>query len=168
MAELKKMTKKRTGHRAFITHTLKSTRDCIDKKKYADNHELAIQLKNSLTDQLEAVEALDHEILNLLTEEVADKDDGDALLFKEIKEAGTIRAEIKTALQTLDQVLITFQKAEGSNVSKEMERSSVGLQAVHAQLPKLEMPRFAGKPEQWQEFGTHSKVRFIITKQWQK
>ena len=96
--------KKRTGHRACVTQALKSTRDYIDKKKYEENHELAIQLKNSFADQLEAVEALDPEILDLLTEEVADKDDGDALLFKEIKEAGTIRAEIKTALHTLEQI----------------------------------------------------------------
>ena len=154
MAELKKKLKKRTGHRAFITHTLKLTRDCIDNKKYEQNHELAIQLKNSLTDQLEAVEALDPEILDLLTEEVVDDDDGDAMLFKEIKEAGTIKAEIKTALHTLEKVLGTFEKASSSTVSvNEVENgSSVGLQKVHANLPKLEMPKFSGRPEQWQEF----------------
>ena len=69
---MKKKLKKRTGHRAFVTHTLKLTRDCIDNKKYEQNHELAMQLKNSLADQLEAVEALDPEILDLLTEEVVD------------------------------------------------------------------------------------------------
>ena len=88
MAELKKKLKKRTGHRAFVTHTLKLTRDCIDNKKYEQNHELAMQLKNSLADQLEAVEALDPEILDLLTEEVVDDDDGGAMLFKEIMELG--------------------------------------------------------------------------------
>ena len=128
-AELKKKVKKRTGHRAFITQTLKSTRDCIDKKKYEENHELAIQLKNSLTDQLEAIEALDPEILDLLTEEAADEDDGDALLFKEIKEAVTIRAEIKTALHTLEQVLRTCEKAGSSAASVNGVESggSVGL-----------------------------------------
>ena len=72
-------------------------------------------MTNSLTDQLETVEAVDFQ--NWLTEEVADKGDGDALLFKEIKEAGTIRAEIKTALHTLEQVLRKCEKAVSSTVS---------------------------------------------------
>ena len=86
-------------------------------------------------------------ILDLLTEEVVDKDDGDAMLFREIKEAGSIKTEIKTALHTLENVLGTFERASSSTVSvnKVENGSSVGQQKVHANLPKLEMPKFSGR-----------------------
>lgn len=152
MAELKKKLQKRPGHRAFITHTLKLTRDCMDHKKYVENPELAIQLKNSLTDQLEAVEVLDPEILDLLTEDVGNKEDGDTLLFREIQDAGIIKSEIKTALYTLEKVLGTFENPRSSVSVNSEESRSLDLQKVHANFPKLEMPKFSGKSEQWQEF----------------
>ena len=66
---------------------------------------------------------------------------------------GAIKAEIKTVLHTLEQGLGTFEKASSSTVSvNEVENgSSVGLQKVHANLPKLEMPKFSARPEEWQE-----------------
>ncbi|XP_065070234.1 uncharacterized protein LOC135695167 [Rhopilema esculentum] len=73
---------------------------------------------------------------------------------RKFKEAGIIKADIQTALHTLEQVLGTFEKASSSTVSvnKVESGSSVGLKKVHANLPKIEMPKFSGKPEQWQEF----------------
>ena len=105
MAELKKKLKKRTGHSAFITQTLKATKDCVDQEKLKENLDLPFQYKSKLSEQLELVQVLDGEILDVLTGEVGEKEDGDAILAKEICDAGGIRSEIKTALHSLDRVM---------------------------------------------------------------
>ena len=40
MAELKKKLKKRTGHRAFITKTLKVKKEYVDPEKFKENIDL--------------------------------------------------------------------------------------------------------------------------------
>ena len=157
MAELKKKLKKRTGHRAFITQTLKATKDCVDQEKFKENIDLTFQLKSKLSEQLELVQVLDGEILDLLTGEVGEKEDGDAILAKEICDAGGIRSEIKTALRSLDRVMKEDRELQDTASSLgEVRESGSGLQSlqhkVYARLPKLEMSKFTGKPEQWQEF----------------
>ena len=76
--------KKRTGHRAFITQTLKATKDCVDQEKFNENVDLPIELQSKLTEQLELVQVLDGEILDLLTEEVGEKEDGGHLSKRDL------------------------------------------------------------------------------------
>ena len=86
MAELEKKSKKRIGHRAFITQTLKATKDCVDQEKFKEKMDLAFQLYSKLTEQLELVQVLDGEMLDLLTGEIGEEEDGDAVLAKKVFE----------------------------------------------------------------------------------
>ena len=54
-----------------------------------------LSCESSLSEQLEAVLCLDEDILEILTDNVGEKDDGENILAKEITEAGSVRSEIK-------------------------------------------------------------------------
>ena len=73
----------------------------------------------------------------------------------EIEEAGTFRADIKTAIATLDELLRNKDSTENTSTKeKEMthQTSTPDTRVIRAKLPKLEVREFDGKPEQWQEF----------------
>ena len=148
MADLKKHVKKRKGHRLFVTETLKRTATLLTTDSTERNVDLALQLKASLVDQLNRLEGLDEKILDLLTEAVADKEDGDREIFSEIHESGSMRSEMTAALVGIEKYLeVNTAQAVVVENSQSTTRSK-----VQAKLPKLEMPTFTGRPEQWQEF----------------
>ena len=99
MAELEKKLRKRTGHRVYISQTLKVTKECLESKKYEENHDLPLSVESSLSEQLKAVQCLDEDILEILTDNVGEKDDGENILAKEITEAGSVRLEIKSHMK---------------------------------------------------------------------
>ena len=148
MADLKKHVKKRKGHRLFVTETLKRTATLLTTDSTERNVDLALQLKASLVDQLNRLEGLDEKILDLLTEAVADKEDGDREIFSEVHESGSMRSEMTAALVGIEKYLeVNTAQAVVVENSQSTTRSK-----VQAKLPKLEMPTFTGRPEQWQEF----------------
>ena len=147
MADLKKNVKKRKGHRLFVTETLKRTGILLTTESTEKNVDLALQLKASLIDQLNRLEGLDVKFLDFLTEAVADKEDGDGQIFGEIREAGSMRSEMNAALVGIEKYL----EVNTAPVVAEIPQSNLRSK-VQAKLPKLEMPTFTGRPEQWQEF----------------
>ena len=148
MADLKKHVKKRKGHRLFVTETLKRTATLLTTDSTERNVDLALQLKASLVDQLNGLEGLDEKILDLLTEAVADKEDGDREVFSEVHESGSMRSEMTAALVGIEKYLeVNTAQAVVVENSQSTTRSK-----VQAKFPKLEMPTFTGRPEQWREF----------------
>ncbi len=60
--------------------------------------------------------------MDLLSEEVADKEEGEAILFKEIQDAAAIKLEMKVALLSMEKVLSmekTMERFVGESTKKE-------------------------------------------------
>ena len=65
-----------------MTEALKRTDTLLTTDSIERNVDLVLQLKASLVDQLNRLEGLDEKILDLLTEAVADKEDGNREIFR--------------------------------------------------------------------------------------
>ena len=94
----------------------------------------------------EAIKGLGNEILFLLTEKEG-IEDGE--ISTEIEEAGGLTADIKTILTSLQELLRTNSGL--SNRGETLTNSQV-TQVIRAKLPKLEVRKFNGRSEEWQEF----------------
>ena len=92
---LKRRTRK--GHRAYLKQVVEETKTLLEA--YDTGQQLkAVQLKETLEEQLDSAKKIDEEILNILVqiECVADEE-----IAEEIKRAGDIRGEIKALLISL-------------------------------------------------------------------
>ena len=93
---------------------------------------------------------LDRDILDLLSDKEAVTE---AEIAAEIEEAGKLRAEIKTATITLKETLTHKERVESvTGHENESSSSTISSRVIRAKLPKLEVGKFNGRPEQWQEF----------------
>ena len=147
----KKKIRTRAGHKAYVTKTLGDIKKNGGNLKKEERTKI-INLKSSLEEQYEAIKALDNEILDLLSDKEGVEDEE---INTEIEEAGRLRADIKTAIATLDELWRNKDSTENTSTQeKEMthQTSTPDTRVIRAKLPKLEVRKFDGKPEQWQEF----------------
>eukprot|EP00795_Rhopilema_esculentum_P008170 gene8170-biopygen9285 len=153
MDELKKKRNIRGGHRAFATQLIRQIEDSLE-----DQLKLK-QLEIQLDEKFEVLEKLDDEILGLVSE--IDEDGLGCL--QEISEAGEMKEKINLALLKLKSLVknekqlesqkpnLTRHGSEESVYSVESSASSA-TRKVRAKLPKLELKKFSGRPQDWQEF----------------
>ncbi|XP_065062455.1 uncharacterized protein LOC135689235, partial [Rhopilema esculentum] len=153
MDELKKKRNIRGGHRAFATQLIRQIEDSLE-----DQLKLK-QLEIQLDEKFEVLGKLDDEILGLVSEI-----DEDGLgCSQEISEAGEMKEKINLALLKLKSLVknekqlesqkpnLTRHGSEESVYSVESSASSA-TRKVRAKLPKLELKKFSGRPQDWQEF----------------
>ena len=135
---LKRRTRK--GHRAYLKQVVEETKTLLEA--YDTGQQLkAVQLKETLEEQLDFAKKIDEEILNILVqrEGVADE---------EI--AGDIRGEIKALLISLsDLARKSGVQASDSETSHPDPHANNESSTVRVRLPKLETKRFTGKVEEW-------------------
>ncbi|XP_065067983.1 uncharacterized protein LOC135693427 [Rhopilema esculentum] len=153
MDELKKKRNIRGGHRAFATQLIRQIEDSLE-----DQLKLK-QLEIQLDEKFEVLGKLDDEILDLVSE--IDEDGLGCL--QEISEAGEMKEKINLALLKLKSLVknekqlesrkpnLTRHGSEESVYSVESSASSA-TRKVRAKLPKLELKKFSGRPQDWQEF----------------
>eukprot|EP00795_Rhopilema_esculentum_P009614 gene9614-biopygen11021 len=153
MDELKKKRNIRGGHRAFATQLIRQIEDSLE-----DQLKLK-QLEIQLDEKFEVLGKLDDEILGLVSE--IDEDGLGCL--QEISEAGEMKEKINLALLKLKSLVknekqlesqkpnLTRHGSEESVYSVESSASSA-TRKVRAKLPKLELKKFSGRPQDWQEF----------------
>ena len=114
---LKKKIRTRAGHKAYVTKTLGDIKKNGENLKKEERTKI-INLKSSLEEQYEAIKALDNEILDLLSDKEGVEDEE---INTEIEEAGRLRADIKTAIATLDELLRNKDSTENTSTQeKEM------------------------------------------------
>ena len=110
------------------------------------------QLKASLKEQLTCLRQVDQEILKDLIQEegVTDKD-----IMEEAQVVGNLKGDINATIAALAELLkqnppsLQQQQLHSARVSESTPTTS---QNVCVKLPKLEVKRFNGKIEEWQEF----------------
>ena len=118
---LKKKIRTRVAHKAYVTKTLGDIKKNEENLKPEERAKI-INLKSSLEEQYEAMKALDNEILDLLSDKEGVEDEE---INTEIEEAGRLRADIKTAIATLDELLRNKDSTENTSTKeKEMTRQT--------------------------------------------
>ena len=124
--------------------------DIEKNRKNLDKEERSriFNLKSALEEQYEAIKALDDEIVDLLTEKDGDEDEE---ISAEIEEVGCLRVNIKTAINSLQGLFRTNSSLSNSGATQEMQTNSQITRVIGAKLQKLEVRKFNGRPEQWQE-----------------
>ena len=119
------------------------------------------QLEKQLLQKRDILQTLDDEIVNLISE---NDEDGTGCI-QETSESVAFKENIDLALLTLEDRLSHGESATiRSGISRQNSRESVyshGSQEsaspstsrrVRAKLPKLELKKFTGHPQDWQEF----------------
>ena len=115
---LKKKIRTRVAHKAYVTKTLGDIKKNEENLKPEERAKI-INLKSSLEEQYEAIKALDNDwILDLFSDKEGVEDEE---INTEIEEAGRLRADIKTAIATLDELLRNKDSTENTSTQeKEM------------------------------------------------
>ena len=153
MDELVKLKKIRGGHRAYTSRIISRIEECTGDEKALK------QMEMQLNEKLEILGTLDENILNLIaTNDTSDESDE---CDKEVEEAGAMKEKVNLALLTISELLPqTLNDARPTLRRSTFQLSINSLDSlvssshrrVRAQLPKLELKRFSGRPQDWEEF----------------
>ena len=151
---LKSRRRARKGHRAYLKQIIAEAKGLLQDYT-EEQHPKAVQLKGTIEEQLDIVRKLDEEILKLLVEvdEVTDDE-----IAEEVTEAGDLRGEGKALVTSISDLLQPKQEISISPPEPSPSTSSNSGQHgneasnFRVKLPKLEVKRFSGKVEEWQEF----------------
>ena len=157
--------KVRAGHRGFLASTLPEVDACLGKD--AAKAEF-IKWKVTLKEQLEKILPLDEQILAELVEK---EDSTEEEVTEEITRAATLKAEVTQRLVAIDQRLTATSNVphtepstsqavssppasnqNGAQNTSSPATSSGNQKTAGVKLPKLEVRKFSGRLEQWQEF----------------
>ena len=160
------MSKKkvRAGHRGFLTGVLADVDECLNNYEAEKKVEL-VKWHTVLKEQLDKILPLDDEIY---AELIADEKSTEEDIKTEIDRAARLKADVLQRLAAIDEKLTVPQPAglsESENASwspcsplnqiviaNGATSSSANSKTVRVKLPKLEVRKFSGKLEEWQEF----------------
>ena len=111
------------------------------------------QLRDTLSEKLEALKLLDNEIVEVLSNSEAE--DAEQQLEKEIQETDDMRAELQKIILDVNDALFEALPSlpQGQITPSNLSMNATPKQIVRAKLPKLEVKRFNRKIQEWQEFG---------------
>ena len=156
------MSKKkvRAGHRGFLTGVLTDVDECLNNYEAEKKVELA-KWHTVLKEQLDKILPLDEKLYaELIADEKPTKEDTAA----EIDKAARLKADVLQRLAAIDEKLAVLQPglsesqnmswspSKNQNVENRATSSSANSKTVKVKLPKLEVRKFSGKLEEWQEF----------------
>ena len=159
------MSKKkvRAGHRGFLTGVLPDVDECLNNYEAEKKVELA-KWHTVLKEQLDKILPLDEKIY---AELIADEKSTEKNITAETDRAARLKADVLQRLAAIDEKLTVLQPglSKSQNMSwcpsgplnqNVVENgatfSSANSKTVRVKLPKLEVRKFSGKLEQWQEF----------------
>jgi hypothetical protein len=108
------------------------------------------QLRDTLSEKLEALKLLDNEIVEVLNNSEAEH--AEQQLEKEIQETDDTRAELQKIILDVNDALFEALPSLPQGQSTPSNMNAIPKQIVRAKLPKLEVKRFNGKIQEWQEF----------------
>ena len=160
------MSKKkvRAGHRGFLTGVLADVDECLNNYEAEKKVEL-VKWHTVLKEQLDKILPLDDEIY---AELIADEKSTEEDITTEIDRTARLKADVLQRLAAIDEKLTVPQPAglsESANMSwspssplnqifvaNGASSSSGNSKTVRVKLSKLEVRKFSGKLEEWQEF----------------
>ena len=163
--QLKKRKKTRTGTE-YVGKILPEAKQIVTDFQ-PEQRARAVQLRTALNEQLTLLEPLDKDIVQFME----DNDEVDeAAMGDEIEKCFKLRSEMKAAIDMIDELLpqtvtaVTSEAGDLDSIVEEDEevqssasgptysQSPIQGHSVRAKLPKLEVKKFNGKIEEWQEF----------------
>ena len=139
MEGILKKKKLRTVHREYVLKLVANIKD--ETKARQVGVRKMKQLGMQINGRMETVNKMDDEILVLLS----DSEEAN-VCAKETEEVGKFQERVNLALILIEE----YTSAEQENVHQHVEIPT-GKKA-RAKLPKLELKKFTGKPQDWQEF----------------
>ena len=158
------MSKKkvRAGHRGFLTGVLPNVDECLNSYE-AEKKVEPVKWHTVLKEQLDKILPLDEEIY---AELIADEKSTEEDITAEIDRAARLKADVLQRLAAIDEKLAVLQPGLSENqhmsgppsspyqnvVENGATSSSANSKTVRVKLPKLEVRKFSGKLEEWQEF----------------
>ena len=148
MEAISRKKKVRGGHRGFVTKAIAQ----IEENK--DDALKLRQMGNSLKEKIRVIEGLDTEILDLLSELEEDNDDECA---EEIEESGNFKDKVSYALlqiEDLEKKIMSLSDLPSQLFLRRSESVDSGsnIRIQRVRLPKMEIKKFSGRPQEWQEF----------------
>jgi hypothetical protein len=150
--ELTKKRRTRAAHRGSATKIGTKIKECLanaSETPQTDKNVL-IQLRDTLSEKLEALKLFDNEIVEVLRNSEAE--DAEQQLEKEIQETDDTRAELQKIILDVNDVLFEALPSLPQGQSTPSNMNAIPKQIVRARLPKLEVKRFNGKIQEWHEF----------------
>jgi hypothetical protein len=155
MDELTKKKRIRAGHRGSATKIVSKIKEKLTNyNSEGETGKNALkQLRDTLKNKIEALKNLDATIIELLSE--SKDEDAEEELAKEIEESDDIIADMHKVILDISDVTneaiiqsatVTYDTTMNSSLSSETKK------IIRAKLPKLEVKKFGGKLQEWQEF----------------
>ena len=143
-----KVKKIRSGHRGFITKQIKT----IDERK--NDARMLKQLEMQLKEKLETVKDLDEKVLERITEKDSESEtEGANEVSKETEDDVAFQDKVNSAIISIQELLLPKKPTILSEPSISFRRPGhENVKKVRAKLPKLELRKFSGKPQDWKEF----------------
>jgi hypothetical protein len=128
------------------------TKECLENASETPQTAVLKQLRDTLSEKLEALKLLDKEIVEVLSNSEAE--DAEQQLEKEIQETDDTRAELQKIIFDVNDALFEALPPlpHGQSTPSNLSMSATPKQIVRAKLQKLEVKRFKGKIQEWQEF----------------
>ncbi|XP_065061319.1 uncharacterized protein LOC135688408 [Rhopilema esculentum] len=147
--EIGKLKKIRRGHRAYVTRQIGK----IDERK-GDEKELK-QMEIQLKEKRDTLKVLDEKILELIADEETESEtEGVDPISKEIEDSAGFQEKVNSAILYVQECLLPEEstRRKNSNISVDSLSLNESSRKVRAKLPKLELKKFSGKPQEWSEF----------------
>ena len=146
--EIRKLRRVRGAHRAYVTRTLPTVKECIGGFRRGGDKKDLLKYKGLLTDKKDTLRGLDEKILDIMGDEC----EGDECI-QEVNESESILMELSGVLAEIEEKLeldaVLRQQSHMDNLSLSGGSSA---RRAKAKLPKLELMTFSGKPQDWPEF----------------
>ena len=143
---IRKLIKKRSGHRGDVTSTIKSIDSVLGAFLPARTNELQ-GLRAGLVEKFERLRTLDEAIYNAMTE---DDNVSEEVLVKEAQGASELFIRLTTKFHDIDEIL-SGPTSVTPRVERAVSISSSGT-INKVKLPKIELQRFSGDAQKWKQF----------------
>ena len=151
--EITKRKKVRSAHRGAATKLIKRVKEKIDNEGFVPDAEKA-WLKQQISsgkDKIETLRAQDDDLITLMA-----ADGEDDTLESILEEGDQLRADLQEIIYRMEDLFLPKAETYVAPMlpASPLMNSSIsqGPLKVMAKLPKLDLPKFGGQLQEWQEF----------------
>lgn len=152
MEKIAKRKKTRGAHRGSAKKMVTKIAEKLQSASAEDKNWLK-QQRLALKEKIEVLKNLDREILTLMAD--VDQEEIEIDMEKEIEEADNLSSELMKAVIDIDELIENFSTRENSGTvpgTAPIVHVQATTKTVRAKLPKLEVRKFSGHMQDWQEF----------------
>ena len=148
-AALTKKKRIRAGHRGTAAKLIVRVREKLSEENIEpiEKH-WAKQTVMAVKEKIETLRVLDSEVAELMEETEGEEEE----IVKEIGKSDDLRAELSELVFKLEEGLLISEGPQTPIVTPAASQMLGAASKVKARLPKLEVKKFSGKLQEWQEF----------------